>query len=124
MSHCSGGSCCCPASWASIPQPASGQAEFAPGFSLHPAPSIHPLQVLALVGLSIMKRRWEDQPQYSISSVIAHKDFNEVTLYNNVTLLRTAAPQRCSAHLLTPQEPLCLGPRELLGLRLDPPHRR
>ncbi|GAB0195775.1 inactive serine protease 54 [Grus japonensis] len=34
-------------------------------------------QVLALVGLSTMKRQREDQPQYSISSVIPHEDFDK-----------------------------------------------
>ncbi|XP_009947659.1 PREDICTED: inactive serine protease 54-like [Leptosomus discolor] len=49
-------------------------------------------QVVALVGLSAMKRQREDRHQYSTSTVIPYKDFDKVMLNNNIALLRTAAP--------------------------------
>lgn len=59
-SQCSGGS---------FHWPAAGQASFSQSRGRQSLPQAFPCtQVLAAVGLSAMKRQWEDQPQNSINS--------------------------------------------------------
>ncbi|XP_025890134.1 inactive serine protease 54 [Nothoprocta perdicaria] len=66
-------------------------------------------QVLAMVGLSDLKRRQEEQPQYRISSIIPHEDFDATTLYNNIALLRTAIPLEFNDTV----QPICFPQRSL-----------
>nr|XP_025043028.1 LOW QUALITY PROTEIN: inactive serine protease 54 [Pelodiscus sinensis] len=52
---------------------------------------------VAVVGITDLNAQSGLLPRYSISSVIPHEDFNEITLDRNLALLRTATPVRFTA---------------------------
>uniref|UniRef100_A0A4X2M4U3 Peptidase S1 domain-containing protein n=1 Tax=Vombatus ursinus TaxID=29139 RepID=A0A4X2M4U3_VOMUR len=46
-------------------------------------------KVLALVGITDMNARRRTQPEHPISAILRHKGFNDMTLENNLALLKT-----------------------------------
>lgn len=55
------------------------------------------------------------QPQYSISTIIPHEDFNEITLDKNIALLKTATPVEFSDAV----QPICFPSRNLTAATLE-----
>ncbi|XP_075796592.1 inactive serine protease 54 isoform X3 [Pelodiscus sinensis] len=70
---------------------------------------------VAVVGITDLNAQSGLLPRYSISSVIPHEDFNEITLDRNLALLRTATPVRFTAGV----QPICFPGRNLTAAALE-----
>uniref|UniRef100_A0A8C8RZ83 Serine protease 54 n=1 Tax=Pelusios castaneus TaxID=367368 RepID=A0A8C8RZ83_9SAUR len=69
---------------------------------------------LAVVGLTDLNMQ-KPQPQYSISTIIPHEDFNEITLDKNVALLKMVTPVKFSDTV----QPICFPSRNLTTSALE-----
>ncbi|CAM5150235.1 unnamed protein product [Eretmochelys imbricata] len=73
----------------------------------------HP--AFAEVRITDLNVQRKTQPQYSISTIVPHEDFNEITLDKNIALLKTATPVEFSDAV----QPICFPSRNLTTATLE-----
>uniref|UniRef100_A0A674HXI3 Serine protease 54 n=1 Tax=Terrapene triunguis TaxID=2587831 RepID=A0A674HXI3_9SAUR len=73
----------------------------------------HP--AFAEVGITDRNMQRKPQPQYSISTIIPHQDFNAITLDKNIALLKMATPIEFSDAV----QPICFPSRNLTAATLE-----
>ncbi|XP_074067381.1 inactive serine protease 54 [Macrotis lagotis] len=66
-------------------------------------------KVLALVGITDMNARRRTQPEYLISAILRHEGFNDMTMENNIALLKTYTAIEFSDQV----QPICFSSRNL-----------
>ncbi|KYO27494.1 inactive serine protease 54 isoform B [Alligator mississippiensis] len=73
----------------------------------------HP--ALAMVGMTDLNMQQKVQLRYSIKTIIPYEDFDEITRYNNIALLKTATPVQFSDTV----QPICFPGRNLTASALE-----
>ncbi|XP_014373807.2 inactive serine protease 54 isoform X2 [Alligator sinensis] len=73
----------------------------------------HP--ALAMVGMTDLNMQQKVQLHYSIKTIIPYEDFDEITRYNNIALLKTATPVQFSDTV----QPICFPGRNLTASALE-----
>ncbi|KAG6927030.1 protease, serine 54 [Chelydra serpentina] len=69
----------------------------------------------AFAGVGLTALNTQRKPRYSISTVIPHEDFNEITLDKNIALLKTGSPVEFSDAV----RPICFPSRNLTAASLE-----
>ncbi|XP_067406214.1 LOW QUALITY PROTEIN: inactive serine protease 54 [Emydura macquarii macquarii] len=72
-------------------------------------------QALAVVGITDLNMQRKPQPQYSISTIIPHEDFNEITLDKNIALMKMVTPVKFSDTV----QPICFPSRNITASALE-----